>query len=215
MAAAQIQTWFKPLKTVFQQDPRRAWLVAGVSLVMVGLSVHLLSRGPAAATAAAGHTEVVTSRNRASAGAVQMAVAQRPAPREELVEWLNADRLPPRRDIFAGDAPITSSAGITTVTDSQTVEKSEEEGGVWDELAKSLASRADHRWERQARIANLKREASRLRLSKIVIGPPPAALLNDELVEEGSVVASFRVLKIEPRRIVVEREGIRLDVPLN
>jgi hypothetical protein len=50
----------------------------------------------------------------------------------------------------------------------------------------------------------------------------PKAVLNGELVGIGDVVAStagearttFRVLKIEARRIIVEREGIKLAVPM-
>ena len=37
-------------------------------------------------------------------------------------------------------------------------------------------------------------------------------MINGKLIAEGDVVASFRVLKIEPRRIIVEREGIRLEI---
>jgi len=45
-----------------------------------------------------------------------------------------------------------------------------------------------------------------------MMGPQPKALVNGEFVGEGSVVASFRVLKIEARRMIVEREGIRLEI---
>jgi len=42
----------------------------------------------------------------------------------------------------------------------------------------------------------------------------PKALIDGVLVGEGEVVAGFRVLKIEPRRVIFEREGIRLEVPM-
>jgi hypothetical protein len=47
------------------------------------------------------------------------------------------------------------------------------------------------------------------------MGPNPRAVINGELVGEGDVVAEFRVLKIEARRIVIEREGIRLEITMN
>ncbi len=54
------------------------------------------------------------------------------------------------------------------------------------------------------------------------MGTRPKAVINGDLVGEGDLVASgtgrartqFRVLKIEPRRIIVEREGIRLEIPM-
>src|SRR5207248_9483005 len=200
MDPAPFHAWLERIKSIFRRDPRRAWLVTGVSMVMVALSTRLLaisiSNAPAAVTPVATHVSNSTARNLAAS-------AERAIPREELVEWLNAERRSPRRDLFASNTSSNPALPNTTGIDSQTEEKSGEEGGLWDEVAKSLSARADHRWERQQRCADLKREAGRLRLTKIVPGPPPAALVNDELFEEGSVVASFRVLKIEPRRIIV------------
>ena len=55
------------------------------------------------------------------------------------------------------------------------------------------------------------------------MGPTPKAVINGDLVGEGDVVTSgtvgdtrvvFRVLKIEPRRILVEREGITLSIQM-
>jgi hypothetical protein len=40
----------------------------------------------------------------------------------------------------------------------------------------------------------------------------PKALIDGELVGEGDVVAGFRVLKIGARGIVIEREGIVLEI---
>jgi len=87
--------------------------------------------------------------------------------------------------------------------------------GFWDQVAKSLAARTD---ERNAGIAlrdNLVREAEKLNLQSTLMTAPPKALVNGELVGEGDVVASFRVLKIEAQRIVIEREGIMLEKRLN
>jgi len=47
------------------------------------------------------------------------------------------------------------------------------------------------------------------------MGASPKALVNGQLVGVGDVVASFRVCKIEARRIVVEREGIKLEIRSN
>jgi hypothetical protein len=44
------------------------------------------------------------------------------------------------------------------------------------------------------------------------MGQKPKAMVNGKLVVEGDVVEGFRVLKIGPRGIIVERDGIRLEV---
>ena len=45
-----------------------------------------------------------------------------------------------------------------------------------------------------------------------MMGASPKALINGQLVGEGEVVAGFRVLKIEARRMIIEREGIQLEI---
>ena len=92
----------------------------------------------------------------------------------------------------------------------------------WDDLAKSLSQQADVRKERQILIENLQQQASQLRLQSTMMGAVPKAGINGGMVGEGSVVASgagdsrvsFRVLKIEARRIIVEREGIKLEIQM-
>jgi hypothetical protein len=85
----------------------------------------------------------------------------------------------------------------------------------WDQLAKSTHAQADQRKERQILIENLQRQASQLRIQTILMGENPRALINGTLVGEGDVAASFRVLRIEARRLVVEREGVRLEILMN
>jgi hypothetical protein len=46
------------------------------------------------------------------------------------------------------------------------------------------------------------------------MGPQPKAMIEGKLVNEGEVAAGFRVLKIEPRRITIEREGIVLEIQM-
>ncbi len=56
------------------------------------------------------------------------------------------------------------------------------------------------------------REAARLHLQSVLTGPTPRAMVDGQLLQEGDVVANFRVLRIEPRGITLEREGIKLEV---
>jgi hypothetical protein len=87
--------------------------------------------------------------------------------------------------------------------------------GFWDQLAKSMTSRADQKMERDLLADEVRRQASNLKLQSTMMGASPKALIDGVLVGEGDVVASFRVLSIEARRIVVEQKGIKLEIRLN
>ena len=86
--------------------------------------------------------------------------------------------------------------------------------GFWARLEKSLALQADQRDKRENQQANYIKAAAQLKLQSTIMGPQPKALVNGELVGEGDVVAEFRVQKIEARRVIVEREGIRLEIQM-
>lgn len=85
--------------------------------------------------------------------------------------------------------------------------------GFWADLAKSMAVRADQEKARHILIQNLQTQASKLNLQGTMrSNDSPRALVDGKLVGEGDVVAGFKILKIEPNRIIVEREGVRLEV---
>jgi hypothetical protein len=95
--------------------------------------------------------------------------------------------------------------------------------GFWDVVEKSRSDQADQKKRRDILVEHLQREAAKLRLQSTVMGPEPQAIIGGTLVKEGSVIASdgpgsagggvqFRVLAIEARRVVVERQGIRLEI---
>jgi hypothetical protein len=85
----------------------------------------------------------------------------------------------------------------------------------WNLLAKSLSARADQQEQRQILVDNVLLAAEGLKLSSTIMGATPGALVNGQLVNEGSEIAGFHVLKIEPRQIIVEREGVKLAVMMN
>lgn len=47
------------------------------------------------------------------------------------------------------------------------------------------------------------------------MGLHPPAMVGGALVEEGGVVAGFRVLEIRTRSIIVEQEKVRLEIQMN
>lgn len=78
---------------------------------------------------------------------------------------------------------------------------------------KSDPSSSDYQNRRQ-KVAAFIKAAEDLRLQSILMGQEPKALLEGRLVREGDVVANFRVLKIESRSVIIEREDIRLEIKL-
>jgi hypothetical protein len=127
-------------------------------------------------------------------------------------EWLNSQAAPTNRNFFAvkydffqqDDSKLSPSLRITAGD------------GFWDKIAKSMTDQADQKKEQEILVENLRLQAAQLRLQTIMMGAQPKAIINDGLVGEGDVVAktSFRVLKIEPRRIIVEQKGIKLAIQM-
>jgi hypothetical protein len=125
-------------------------------------------------------------------------------------EWLSEPVKPPTRNIFAVKLEYFPSDGSRPTQAVRTAR----DGEFWGKLEKSLTHQADQRDKRENLLANFRTEAGKLRLDSTIMGQQPKALIDGKLVAEGEVVAGFRVLKIEPRRIRVEREGIRLEIQM-
>ena len=126
-------------------------------------------------------------------------------------KWADAPVSPISRNLFAirleyfpMEGPKTGSAGVRERADD----------GFWARLEKSLAHQADQRDKRENQKANYIKAAAEMKLQSTIMGPQPKALVNGELVGEGDVVAEFRVVKIEARRMIIEREGIRLEIQM-
>jgi hypothetical protein len=75
-----------------------------------------------------------------------------------------------------------------------------------------MSVEADQQVQRQALIQGLADSARSLQLQSTMLGATPSAMVNGEMVREGSLVADFRVLKIEAGKMIVEREGIKLEI---
>jgi hypothetical protein len=148
---------------------------------------------------------------------------QSPAPRSSLRAWLDEPVAPVERNIFTF-AQSPAAAGV---------ESSAAE-------AKSVAGLADPNQRREGSVpaplpivavrdaasvatGSSNPQARQIRLQSTLMGAAqPAALVNGQMVREGDVVATgsgvsrtaYRVLKIEARRVILEREGIRSEIPL-
>jgi hypothetical protein len=93
----------------------------------------------------------------------------------------------------------------------------------WDQLAKSLAAQADQKKQKQIRSENLQLAASSLRLQSTIMGHSPRALMDGRMLRTGDTVEAgaqgmsltFRVHLIEARRVVIERDGVKLELRMD
>src|SRR5439155_21459460 len=133
---------------------------------------------------------------------------------DDLHKWLDADiPLVVSRNLFSVNLDYYPVDGTRPTQPSRTGTRET----FWVELAKSLSAQADQQEKRANLIQNLRQQAGQLQIASTFMGSGngrPKALINGVLVGEGEVVAGFRVLRIEARRVVFEREGIRLEVPM-
>jgi hypothetical protein len=84
-----------------------------------------------------------------------------------------------------------------------------------DETGKSASGSTDQIKEREAAIEGYKAAAAKLKLQSTVLGTMPTALVNGQLVREGDTVDSFQVVKIEARKIIVEQDGVTLQINMD
>ena len=201
-----------PIATMLEAakaDPRKAGVLAVLLTVLGTMWLRTAMKdggGPAAATAAS----VTSSDNDVPGHAPPMGRAtMSSAASAALAEWRGAPVSPVVRNLFTVPIENYAQSGERPLTPITRVED-----GFWDELAKSLSSQADQHKQRQIRTDNMVRDATKLQLQTIVMSASPKAVIDGEMVGEGSVVAGFRVSKIEARRIIVEREGIKLEIPM-
>ncbi|HRK31446.1 MAG TPA: hypothetical protein PLD59_10240 [Tepidisphaeraceae bacterium] len=205
MLQTTIQSWQRSIQRQVKQQPGRTGLLGALLIVLLlagGRMVLSDKAAPSVALAArqgptiAGASPAPTESRRDVAGASAA-----------VLNWLDAPAAPLMRnpyyiryEIFPPDAtkPQETLGGR----------------GFWDEIAKSLTVAVDEEEKKHEKLQDLQRRASELRVASVMMGPSPRALIDDKLVGEGDVVANFRVLKIEARRIIVEAEGIRLEIQM-
>jgi len=205
MPGAPDTSWFAKLAQAAKADPKKASVLAVLVLVMVVMWFRLLggSSTPSAAmaspTASRGDTVLMPPLSRAAGARATSVIAMH--------EWAIKPLSPLSRNPFTINFDFFPQNGAKVPT-----LRAPQGDGFWDQLAKSMTARADQRKEHEVLVENLRLQAAQLKVQSTVMGPSPRALINGELLGVGDVVASFRVEKIEARRIVVEREGIKLEL---
>jgi hypothetical protein len=209
MAANVIKTYSDKLVRQAREDPRKATILVVLVCVMCFSWYRMMggaAAGPAVASAAATTdaraTGAALTDNSRSGRSGDTVVA--------LQEWARQPIAPLSRNLFVINYDFFPQDGSKPA-----VVQVARGDGFWDHVAKSMALRADQKREHEVLVENLKSQALHLKLESTMMGASPKALVNGQLVGVGDVVASFRVCKIEARRIVVEREGIKLEIRSN
>ncbi len=196
-----------------RDDPKKAGIL-GVLLLVLAIAVarYFLVGGPAPAQANLAKPDKKVATRQSSKAVPSRIIS--PEASKAVKNWLDAPMASVSRNVFAIRQEFYPSQT------SQTSTKVPEEKGFWDEIEKSRSIQADQKRQREILVENLQREAAKLHLQSTVMGPEPQAIIGGSLVKEGDVVASdglksgvqFRVLTIEARRVIIEREGIKLEL---
>jgi len=211
MIQLQAPSWPQKAQRLIQQDPRKAGLLGALLLVLAFTAFRLISSGETTpSTVQASHEglqvgpqSLLTNSNTPDAdGATLAGGASTP-----VLAWLDMPAPPLTRNPFQIRYEIFPPEVIKS-------EPTIEGRGFWDEIAKSLTVQVDQEEKKHVVLQAVQTRASRLQVASVIMGPTPRAMIDDKLVGEGDVVANFRVLKIEARRIIVESEGIRLEIQM-
>ena len=207
MPIAQAKTsWSEKMLGAFRASPGRSSTISGLVLILVAAWARLLVMGhaPSAAHGA------ITSAAPGVPGPVEPPAQHRPAETgPSLQQWVRQPVGPLTRNPFVIPFDCYPRDG------SKTTAEAAEGTGYWDLVRKSMSSRADQQEQRQILVDNVRIAAEALKLESTIVGPTPGAIVNGQMVREGSNIAGFRVLKIEPRQVVVEREGVKLAVSMD
>ncbi len=201
-----------------REDPKKAGILGALVLVLAVLVIRyaLTGGGPAvaqgAASAAKKQDKQKTSSTASAAGTPNVMQASAAAK-----DWLKEPITSVSRNLFVIRPEYYPSQS------SKVAQREEKITGFWEAVEKSQSQEADQKKRREILVENLQFEAAKLQLQSTVMGPEPQAIIGGSLVKEGDVVASdgprkgvqFRVLKVEARRVIIEREGIRLELRMH
>jgi hypothetical protein len=186
----------KSLKT----HPAKFAVLAALMLTMGGLWFKIIFLAPSGVSAK-------TSDNAQSSG--ESATKDKPmlsASRKQFFEWRRQNLQPLTRNLFEIQYerfPDDDSAPVSQTAQSV----------FWEQLAKSMDYRTDQEIARKTLVENLRKQALVLRPKAVMsVNGNQTALIDGSLVCEGDLINGFKIIKIHEDRLIVEREGVRLEV---
>jgi len=210
MALKPDPSWKDKATAAIQKDPKKACVLAVLALVLAIVGGRQVIGKGAPASASAGtiakRPKVDNPFEFKSSGKKDTSVAMQ--------RWLTT--APPKieRNLFAIRLEYYPTLSVKVLG------KSAKSAGSSPEDDKSASQEADELKEWHSRSEATQLAAQQLRLQTTVMSATPRVLINGQMLKEGEFVASgtgdhaaeFRVVKIEPRRVIVEREGIKLEI---
>jgi hypothetical protein len=195
------RNWMDRAVWQMRTEPKKTCAMAILILVMVGMWGKLAFSGGKSISPSAARADATPA---GPAGQIRPPVQPLSRSAEALQEWLNKPVGLVRRNLFAVKLEHFPRDGSALA---------EEGESFWDEVAKSMGVRADEEKARRILIANLREQALKLDLqSTVMSSDSPKALVNGQLLGEGDMIDGFRIVGIESKRIVVEREGVKFEI---
>lgn len=206
----------EPMRT----DPKKAAALAGLGVVLLGVLVKQFAFGssatPAAASAAVPQlaaptpTDLLPRSSKSKSGN---------SANSAVTAWLNDPIKTLDRNLFEFRSEFYPRSTESLATSVRVIE----DELFWDQLAKSLTARADSKKQKQIRIDNLQQAAGKLKVQSTIMGPNPRAMVDGRMTRLGGTVeadagggsiVTFKVIKVEARRLVIERDGLKFEVPM-
>jgi hypothetical protein len=196
-------SWSEKMIHNLRRSPQKVAMLGGLAVVLIVMWSRMIvgAHGPGGAAGATAPMPIMTAPN-------DLPALGRADHTTMLLQWARLPIVPMRRNLFA--IPFDYYA------DEQSHPVTAGNDGFWGLLAKSLSLQADQQTQRQAQIDGIQNSARSLQLQSIMFGAAPTAMINGEMVREGSIIegTGFRILKIEQQRIIVENEGIKLAISM-
>lgn len=214
MSTWQTQAMSK-MPAAVRNDPKKSAILAALGIVMASIGLKQFVFTGSARTASA--ASALTAATDPAAPATSLSVAQR---RESpVVGWLVEPIKTLDRNLFEFKSEFYPRSTESIATTARVIE----DELFWDQLAKSLSARADSKKQRQIRVDNLQQAAGKLKVQSTIMGPNPRAMVDGKMTRLGGMVeadagsgssVTFKVVKVEARRLVIERDGLQFEVPM-
>jgi hypothetical protein len=199
---AQEPTFPESLVRHIKSEPRKAAALVLLVIVLAVMWAKIFVFGETTPAPAAG-----AQHQNSAARRTDIFPRETPQASRSLIDWTRKPITGTKRNLFAIKMdyfPVDGSRPIFTGDDGD---------GFWDQLAKSLAAKADQEKAKGILLENLRVKAGQLDLqSTVMSGTDPQALVNGIMLKEGDTIEGFRIDQIEAKQIVVEREGVKLIV---
>lgn len=210
-----------------RNDPKKAVILGGLLVAFAGVLFIQFGRGGGGDSAAAATPEpTVAAPAPAPIPVVRPTVREQIPTAARVARWLETPAPALDRNVFAlrlENFQSVAPAAQATAALAKPVVRVVEDELFWDELAKSLSQRADQRKQRQIWADNLAAAAGRIRVQTTIMGQTPVAMINGRRAGVGDSVeatvavgasgtVAFRIVSIEARRVVVERDGLKFEI---